>query len=526
VPAVAPPDDALIARTLEARALDALAGAMPAGIRIADAGGRLRQAGSREPSAPATLRELWEDERPTRPGTAERLAFLETPAMRAMGGLTVEAETLEIATRPGRCVVEASAIPLRDDGGLVVGVVLFDQDVTERHRLQDALRDAERRELLLRQQLGELQERRLASLARLASGVMHDMNNVLNPVMAAAYLLQHHAGSPDTVREYAERIRTAAENGASLSARVGRFVRQQPVHAGGDEPVDLSALLADVANGFEPLQAARTREHGAVTVVLELGTGVRTRGLPVEIRVALENLIRNALAAMPESGMLALRTMARADDCLLVVQDSGSGMDDATRERAFEPFFTTHRAGAAGLGLAEVDGIMRRHRGSASLESAPGVGTTVTLRLPVDAAATHRHIAPAGRAAPGGPLRVLVVEDDDDGRDFLCRVLRTAGHAVDVARNCAEAGERLAAAGATSYHLLLTDVGLPDGSGWDLAARVHARWPALRIGVVTGWDASAAGHAASGAEFVLQKPVRAAELLANIVGIDTSTITE
>jgi signal transduction histidine kinase/ActR/RegA family two-component response regulator len=516
------PDDTLITR-----ALGALLGVVPAGLRIADAGGRLvgLDGDGGESTRPSTLRELWERERPTRPGAAEPLPFLDTPAIRALGGVTVTGETVELIEASGVRVVEASATPIRDEGNDVVGVLLFQQDVTVRGRLEAALGDAERRERLLQQQLDELQEMRIASLGRLASGVMHDMNNALNPIMAAAYLLQHHANAPDTVREYAERIRVAAENGAALSSRVGRFVRQDPVHAGGDEAIDLSALVADVVNGFEPLQVARARVGTGVSVAVESGTAVRTRGLPVEIRVALENLIRNALIAMPDGGMLTLRTGVEGEHACVAVQDSGAGMDASTRARAFEPFFTTHRSGSAGLGLAEVFGIMRRHRGSASIESAPAEGTTVTLRFPVDATAGEAGIARATIAA-GGPLHVLLVEDDDDGRDFLCRVLRAAGHTVDAARDCAEARERLAAAAATSYHLMLTDVGLPDGNGWELASLVHARWPETRIGVITGWDATADGHEASGAEFVLRKPVRGAELLANIAGRKTSTTTE
>ena len=116
------------------------------------------------------------------------------------------------------------------------------------------------------------------------------------------------------------------------------------------------------------------------------------------------------------------------------------------------------------------------------------------------------------------PCRVLVVEDHDDGREFLRRLLRTDGHDVDVASSCAEAHERLAAMGAVPYHLMLTDVGLPDGSGWDLAAYARDHLPQLRVGVITGWEPMVSSAEARGAEFVLRKPLRAGELLAHIAG--------
>ncbi len=191
-------------------------------------------------------------------------------------------------------------------------------------------------------------------------------------------------------------------------------------------------------------------------------------------------------------------------------------MNPHTVEHAFEPFFTTKGSGGSGLGLAEVYGIARRHRGTATIESEPGAGTAVTMRLPLERPST----APPVDDTPvrSDPCRVLVVEDHDDGREFLRRLLRTEGHDVDVASSCAEARERLAATGSVPYHLMLTDVGLPDGSGWDLAAYARDHLPHLRVGVITGWEPMVSSAEARGAEFVLRKPLRAAELLAHIAG--------
>ena len=516
---------------------------MPTHVRVVDTAGRVLRVGSANGalfgargsgegtldqasgggSLPVTLRALWEHERPTRPGAPGTMAFLETPAMRAIAGATVEREVLDVRRGTETRRVETSAVPIRGEGHRVVGVLTFDHDVTEQHGLQAALRDAELCVMALRQQIIDVQESRLAALGKLASGIMHDMNNVLNPIMAASYLLGHHADSPDTVREYAERIRIAAEGGAALSARVARFIRQDPVHA-GDEIVDVSGLIADVVEGFEPLRAAQRRIEDRVAVVADAQAGVSTHGLPAEIRVAVERVIENALEAMPGRGTLTLRVTADDRDACIAIRDSGPGMGAATRDRAFEPFFSTKRSGSAGLGLAETYGIMRRHRGDVSIESAPGEGTTVTLRFPI--ARTHVTNEPTRAVVGDGPLHVLVVEDDDDGRDFLQRVLRTQGHRVDIARNCREARERVAAATATSYHLMLTDVGLPDGSGWDLAAFVHDSRPEIRIGVITGWEGASAPHEVRGVEFVLQKPMRAAELLASVASRKTSTTTE
>lgn len=346
---------------------------------------------------------------------------------------------------------------------------------------------------------------------------MHDVNNALNPIMAAAYLLRHHAESPEAVRDYAERIRMAAETGAATASRVGRFIRQEPVHAGGDETIDLSQLANETIDLTEPMRLRRSSGSNAVALHRELEEGVMARGLPGEIREALLNLVQNAIDAMPNGGTLTVRTFVDNGEACVAIQDSGIGMSADTVAHAFEPFFTTKGAGGSGLGLAEVYGIARRHRGTATIESEPGAGTAVTMRLPLERAPAAPTL-PEGPATKAEPQRVLVVEDHDDGREFLRRLLRTEGHDVDVASSCAEAHERLAATGSLPYHLMLTDVGLPDGSGWDLAAFARDHLPGLRVGVITGWEPMVSSAEARGAEFVLRKPLRAGELLAHIAG--------
>jgi len=116
------------------------------------------------------------------------------------------------------------------------------------------------------------------------------------------------------------------------------------------------------------------------------------------------------------------------------------------------------------------------------------------------------------------PKYILVVEDHDDGREFLRRILQADGHRVDAVGTCADAREKLASSAATPYDLMLTDVGLPDGSGWDLVQHVRRHAPTVRVGVLTGWEPIADTGESRGAEFVLRKPLRAAELQAHIAG--------
>ncbi len=529
---------------------------MPTSVRVSDLAGRLEQVSDfayAEHSAPqpASLRQLWERDSPIEHGTGRRLSYLDSPGVRALSGEMVRGAVLEVQRGGayGPRVIETWAAPTRDKAGAITGALLVDRDITERVRTERAIdvqrtetvalhewvsREADRLEQLVeerareRVQLEEARsrDRRLAAVGQLAAGVMHDVNNTLNPIMAAAYLLRHHAESPEAVRDYADRINKAAETAAATASRVGRFIRQDPVHAGGDESLDLTLLANEVLDLTEPMRRRRAGGQAIVRVVRQLDEPAQTRGLPGEIREALLSLVQNSIDAMPNGGTLTVRTFLDGGEACVAVEDDGEGMSEDVRERAFEPFFSTKGAGGTGLGLAEVYGIARRHRGTAAIESTPGLGTTVTLRLPAEAGEPAIAAVAAHPPAPSEPRRVLVVEDHEDGRHFLRRLLESHGHIVEAVGSCADARERLAANVAPPYHLLLTDVGLPDGSGWDLVAFAHDLAPQMRIGVITGWEPIVSADDAVGVEFVLRKPLRAAELLAHIAGRTPPAPTE
>ncbi len=547
------------------RETDSLLGILPLSVRMGDLAGRIihmnaRAQAEHDEPRPATLRELWERDQPRRTEGDVRLAFLETAGMRALAGRSTQGELTVVRRGPDATVrvIEVDAAPMLDESGRVTGLILVDRDVTDRRPVAPAgvpavvpslvpavvtpmasAPAAERESALTarmaadEQRIAQLVEeraraltahdestardRRLAAIGRLAAGVIHDVNNVLNPIMAAAFLLRHHAESPDAVRDYADRIRMAAETGAATASRVGRFIRQEPTPPGTDEVLDLSVVAEEVLVLTEPPTPPQATDSTAVRVVRDYGAQVLMRGIPGEIREMLLNLVSNARDAMPKGGTIRVTTKVVGEDAQLIVRDDGVGMTEEVRERAIEPFFTTKGAKGTGLGLAEAYGIARRHRGTLTIDSAPGAGTAVTLRFPVERGAVTP-TATGAVPASGAPVHILVVEDHDDGREFLCRIVRAAGHTADAVATCAEARERLSAPTGSSYDLMLTDVGLPDGSGWGLVTYARERLPKLRIGVLTGWEPRDSGQTSAGAEFVLRKPLRAAELLSHIGG--------
>jgi CheY-like chemotaxis protein len=343
---------------------------------------------------------------------------------------------------------------------------------------------------------------------------MHDVNNALNPIMAAAYLLEANAENPTAVRDYAVRIAKAAETGAATAARVGRFIRQEPLQAEREETVDLSIVCDEVVAMTRPLWAERAR-GGTIHFernLVEAGVAM-IRGITGELREALLNLVQNALDAMHGGGTLGMRTLIGEADVRLEIRDSGIGMSAEVRERAFEPFFTTKGRMGTGLGLAEVYGIVKRHRGLAEIESMPGVGTTIRLIFPK---ATQQIVADVTESTRRRVARrVLLVEDHPDSREFMQALLESDGHTVNTATGVTEAMELLKSA-SEPYEVLVTDIGLSDGSGWDLTTFARERWPSMRIGIVTGWEPRV-GAGADG-DFILRKPVRTTELLAQVAG--------
>ena len=504
--------------------LESIFDVLPDSVRVVDAeGGTVRTNAQAQqehtPSNPQTLRELWQLDRPrTLGGTT--LFVHEHPTARALRGERVRGETLEVRRGGEPAVIEINANPLYDPHKRVRGAVTVERDVTERTRLQQRVQtEAERLERMVQERTRELlalqeaaaRDRRLAAVGQLAAGVMHDVNNALNPIMAAAYLLEMNAENPTAVRDYAVRIARAAETGAATAARVGRFIRQEPLLGAREDAVDLSVMVEEVVAMTRPLWQERAK-GGVIMLDQRLSPDVIVRGIAGELREALLNLVQNALDAMVGGGTLRIDTVLTPTEASMSVTDTGIGMSAEVRERAFEPFFTTKGVNGTGLGLAEVYGIARRHRGRAEIDSAPGAGTTVRLVFPPAAPGTTTPVEPR-MARP--PRRILLVEDHQDSREFMQSLLESDGHTVEAVRSVEEGRARLANT-TQPLDVLVTDIGLPDGSGWDLVAFGRMCRPTLRIGVVTGWEPRNEQDPAC--DFTLRKPVGATDLLSQIAG--------
>jgi CheY-like chemotaxis protein/anti-sigma regulatory factor (Ser/Thr protein kinase) len=271
--------------------------------------------------------------------------------------------------------------------------------------------------------------------------------------------------------------------------------------------VDLNQIVKDVLEMTRGRWQDSARAHGAEIVVeSDLTPLPQIPGDAAALRELLTNLVLNAIEALPRGGRLTIDSSAAGGTGVIAVTDTGLGMPEDVRLRAHEPFFTTKGVRSTGLGLSVAFGIARRHGGELIIQSEVGHGTTVRVLLPLPSAAA----LPPPRAAsplPGRPLRILLVDNDDEVRQALAEMLVSHGHTVVAASNGRDALRALGQDG--GIDVVITDLVMPAMTGWELADAVKASRPTLPVGVVTGWaDVPEAAPATQAAiDFVLSKPV-------------------
>ncbi len=320
---------------------------------------------------------------------------------------------------------------------------------------------------------------RLESLGQFAGGIAHDFNNLLH-AFGGLLQLTRAERDPGVRAKLLGELEATQARGAALTRQLLAFARRDDVHP---TVLDLSELVQ------RSLQLLGRVADDAVTLRAEVGPPAWVRADATHLEQVLVNLVANARDAMPDGGTCTVTVTATDDAVRLVVEDTGQGMDEATRARAVEPFFTTKpRARGTGLGLATVHGIIEQAGGLLTIDSTPGKGTRVTIELPAAPAPAVQHErapeAPPSALAPRAPL--LVADDDDTVRHTIARLLRRAGFTVHAV---ADGREALAALEERPGHfgLVLTDVMMPGMGGKVLAAEIRARWPDLPVLFMTGY---------------------------------------
>ena len=409
---------------------------------------------------------------------------------RRRSGVTERYELTMTRPHGGDVIVSVSATPIFNENGDYAGATAIVADMTERRREQD---DRARLEARLQQ------AQRLETVGQLAGGIAHDFNNILAVILNYAHFVHRELPEGSPLRDDVEQISHAAERASELTRQLLIFSRRD---VSVPEEVDVNGLVEDT----ERLLRRTLGERIKLTTSLCEGRCFVVAD-PSQLEHVLLNLVVNARDAMPEGGTIEIRSKRTGGRVELSVTDDGSGMEPEVAARAFEPFFTTKPKGAGtGLGLATVYGTITAAGGETQLDSEPGRGTTVTLRLPVVDEPAEPVERPPAEAADGRGATVLVVEDEEPVRSLTERILASAGFTCLAAGDGDEALE-VFEAHRDEIDLILTDVVMPRVSGPELAERIGAGGPPVLF---------MSGHTDQHLPGMLEKPFSADQLLSAV----------
>ncbi|MFC0385406.1 response regulator [Muricoccus vinaceus] len=435
------------------------------------------------------------------PAEAERLAEAERAVLAggAQSGLT------QSPAGPGGAPRWLQVTRASLGGGLLVTV---ERDVTEAHRMEARLRQADK----------------MQALGTMAGGVAHDFNNLLTAILGSLQLAGKRVGDEPGLLRLMRNATMAAERGSALTRRLLSFSRQNDL---APRTVSVNRLILGMGDLLARTLGAPAGGTLELRRALAADPGT-ARVDPDQLELALINLCINARDAMSAGGTITLSTanaavradeipdLAAGDYVRIAVEDTGSGMAPEVLARVLEPFFTTKEVGkGTGLGLPMVYGLVRQSGGGLTIDSAPGEGTRISLYLPAGEAEPEHESPEEGDTARARiPARILVVDDDSTVREV------TAGFLADLGHETVEAAD-----GATALRLLETDPGLrlmvadfamPRMNGAELSARARAIRPGLPILLVTGY----AELATLASDIpVLHKPYRQSELAEKVAAL-------
>ncbi len=384
----------------------------------------------------------------------------------------------------------------------VGGIVVTSRDVTGRRALEEQVRQAQKME----------------AVGRLAGGIAHDFNNLLMVIHGYAEIVMEEDSATPPVRKSVETIVRTTESAANLTRQLLSFSRK---HVFSPQVLDLNALV----NQMSEMLLGVLRDEMEFVVKLDPDVCCISAD-PGQVEQVIMNLVVNARDAMPTGGKLTLETahvstdvvrsqrpfgLPRGNFVMLAVIDTGIGMDIDTQSRIFEPFFTTKRKDeGTGLGLSVVYNIVRASGGHVRVNSEPGRGTTLRVYFPQVATAPLPHPVDApSRTARGGGETILVAEDQPDLRWMICQFLQQLGYSVLEAKDGGDA-VALADQYKGTIDVLLTDVVMPHLRGSEVARRLSASRPDMRVIFMSGYTEGefgvAPGEDGGPGAMLLQKP--------------------
>lgn len=383
----------------------------------------------------------------------------------------------ENVTKDGKIILcEWHNTPIRDESGKVIGAASIVQDITKQRQQEEQLRRSQK----------------MDALGKLTGGVAHDYNNMLGVVLGYAELLKDMLSDQPTLAKYANEIYHAGERGAKLTKKLLAFSRKESTD---EAMLNINTLLLDEKNILDKTMTAR------IKVVLDLADDLWPVWLDSgDLEDAILNMSINAMHAMEDHGTFTLRTsnehfnemdaltlnIKEGDYVLLSVIDTGSGMDEITRDKIFEPFFSTKGKKGTGLGLSQVYGFVERSNGVIKVYSELGQGTRFSLYFPryEKSLGKEQETKAQNSVDLTGKETILVVDDELVLLKLTSEMLTKKGYNIFSAQSAKEALEILEN---ESIDLLLTDIIMPEMDGYELTAIVQEKYPDIKVQLASGF---------------------------------------
>jgi PAS domain S-box-containing protein len=408
---------------------------------------------------------------------------------------------------------------LKNPDGEITGMRSTLQNISESKRNEIALHESN---IQLENTLIELretqkmvfQQERLRSLGQMASGIAHDINNSLTPILGYSDLLLKNKEVVKLAEKQLTKIRTASQDIRQIIERMKEFYRPKI-----EESEYINIDLNDIIKSTIDLTSHRWKDipesQGMVIKINpQLQENLQTiKGNESEIREALTNLIMNASDAMLEGGTLSFITYSTEKNVVVEVVDTGIGMDEEIRQHCLDPFFSTKGDKGTGLGLSMVYGIMQRHEGQIEIVSEKNAGTTIRLVFPIPSKNETDIEKKEGKYSLPG-LKILCVDDDENVREMLLIILEKSKHFV----KSTDSGKSAINIfyddfdNHQPFDLVITDLGMPYMDGKSVAESIKKKSPNTPIILMTGWGAFIEAGSIKSVDYILKKPITMDEL--------------
>ncbi len=392
--------------------------------------------------------------------------------------------------------IEASVSLRKDASGKPVGFRGIVRDITDRKRIEEQLFQAEK----------------LRAVGEMASGVAHDFNNALAAILGNTQLLLYNA-QDEELKETLKIIEQVAKDSSQTVRRLQDFTRR-PVRQELLK-VDINSIIKDSIEITKPRWKDEAQSRGmGIEIVSNLEEIPLASGSASELREVITHMIFNAVEAMPEGGKIEIRTFKKRREIYIQISDTGVGIPEEAKKKIFEPFFTTRPFTNTGLGLSMSYGIVKRFGGEIEVESKVGQGTTFTITLPIGEEGKEEEVDQQ-LIKKGRKARILVIDDEELVRSVLCRTLAQADHQVTLAED-GRKGVQFFKEG--TFDIVLTDLGMPGVSGWEVCRMIKGISPNTPVGMITGWGGEKSQDKMEeyGLDFFIPKPFDFTQIL-NVV---------